>query len=416
MTLTLTTAVAHGYTVPGNVVVSGIGLQGAGANPFNGVFAIESVSDNQIIIKVPIDVDQSPVWTRNARIGDAVPSKGIEVTSIAHVAGGEDFLYELETAVPHNRSANNRLKLGGVWVFYPAPISEARSSVSFNGTSFKIEKIVSPTKLQFLIVNGADSSYDIIYYNHPIFIDNPSIALSADAGAAAVVEGNRVFSCEVGGPYHDTFSSGDLTVRDNFYWDVTNSVMQNMSEQSTDPEFNHYLRAGIRLEAGGEEGKIATFWTDYDHGLQVGDAVRVVTPNDPFYGHFKVKNLGTSGSEFYFTYTMASPGGPTQAGKFHRFWQVNWLNIERNLIECGPPKHTTGFGGPFGFLNGGPAFPSNSIYTFKMVAALENFISKSDIRALRPMGWDWRYWGYDHYRPGIEGGELVLIQCAWAWN
>ena len=392
MTLTLTTAVRHGYTKPGNAVLSGICVQGGGSNPFNGVFAIANATEYQIVLQVPNTNGLTPIWSSNSRIGDTVPSKGIQVKvyTLIHVGEVGDLLYELETEVPHNRSINNKLRIGGVHVNNAGIVSY---SISFNGL-FEVVEVVSLTKLRFKLNNATDKDWPIVYVEgqtlHPIFIDNPSLALSADAGTAAVVEGNRVYSCEVGGPYHDTFSSGDLTARDNYYWDVTNSVMQNMGEQSDDRVKNHYLRLGSGLEA---EGTVATFRTSDAHGLEVGDVVRVAWATQAqFNGYFVIKEVGRIGSEYFFKYMMETePVGNSDPAYFLRFWQVNWLNIEGNIIECGPIKHTSGYGGPYGFYLAGVAVPEKSIFTFKEIVARENVISKSDIRGIT--GWDYRYIG-----------------------
>lgn len=58
--------------------------------------------------------------------------------------------------------------------------------------------------------------------------------MSADIGTASVVEGNRLLHGATGGPWHDTASTLDLTVRNNFYYDVWSGPAQNLGYQYSD--------------------------------------------------------------------------------------------------------------------------------------------------------------------------------------
>lgn len=62
----------------------------------------------------------------------------------------------------------------------------------------------------------------------------PHAMMSADCGTGSVVEGNRLLHGATGGPWHDTASTIDLTVRDNFYYDVWTGPAQNLGYQYAD--------------------------------------------------------------------------------------------------------------------------------------------------------------------------------------
>lgn len=62
----------------------------------------------------------------------------------------------------------------------------------------------------------------------------PHAMMAADNGTAAVVEGNRLLHGSTGGPWHDTASTLDLEVRNNYYYDVWSGPHQNMGYQYAD--------------------------------------------------------------------------------------------------------------------------------------------------------------------------------------
>ena len=84
-------------------------------------------------------------------------------------------------------------------------------------------------------------------------------ALSADGGRGTVVEGNRIYHCQTGGPYHDTYSTRGLTVRNNYYHDVNTGPFQLLNGVSrTDP----YALASLD-----HVGNTAIATTESPHGL-----------------------------------------------------------------------------------------------------------------------------------------------------
>jgi hypothetical protein len=91
-----------------------------------------------------------------------------------------------------------------------------------------------------------------------------SHAITADGGTAAIVEGNRVF--EVGtAVYHDTWSTRDLLIRNNFFSAVNFGVHQNLGGHN--PKFGSAL-----VYVGNNQ---ATFTTIGNHNFNIRDQVTV---------------------------------------------------------------------------------------------------------------------------------------------
>jgi hypothetical protein len=170
----------------------------------------------------------------------------------------------------------------------------------------------------------------------------PYFALSADNGVAAVVEGNRVYNCSTGGPYHDTGSTKDLTIRDNYYHNVYFGPVQNMGLISQAAGRDTPARPAENLTRGGSGNRTATLATPQlaPHGLSVGEAVVIANAfvgghaSEYFNGHFYVAQV-LSGTQF--TYVMkGDPGGDADASPaplFGRLWQLGRVAIENNVIE-----------------------------------------------------------------------------------
>src|SRR2546422_190063 len=94
----------------------------------------------------------------------------------------------------------------------------------------------------------------------------------------AVMEGNRILNCRVGGPWHDSYSSKDFVARNNHYRAVVTGPFQNLGGFTglfTDPPLR--MRASS-LTHSGADGKTATFTvvSAKPHGLMAGQGVRIV--------------------------------------------------------------------------------------------------------------------------------------------
>jgi hypothetical protein len=158
----------------------------------------------------------------------------------------------------------------------------------------------------------------------------------SNEGTSAVVEGNRVLNTRIGGPYHDTYSSRDSVVRNNYYRNVVTGPYQYMVGQTSAP---------IPVASVTHNGLTAILTTAVPHGLTPGQAVSItgvkvnngqVPPehsyNDPYL-------ISTVPSSTQFTYQMGvNPGANADddTGQVIALSQVERCVIENNVIELVP--------------------------------------------------------------------------------
>jgi len=125
------------------------------------------------------------------------------------------------------------------------------------------------------------------------------------------LEGNKVFHCLTGGPYHDTWGSKDVTVRNNYHHDVITGPYQNIGPGVST------TNAGIALKSLQNSGLVATAETFKPHGLLAGtDTVNISGASNSAYNGSKipVKTVPTATT---FTYDLASnPGGPATGASY----------------------------------------------------------------------------------------------------
>lgn len=172
--------------------------------------------------------------------------------------------------------------------------------------------MLSPTQLRYRLdfEPSASSSSD-----SALFLGFANQGISADNGSECLVEGNRIFGMPTGGPYHDTFSSKNLTLRNNYYADVV--IGPTLSLGVTSP-----LKRGSgvihQIQNGASK---AIFFTQQNHDLQTGDCVivrgaiglladtfafaGVSTYGNSYNGKFLVTRL----SDTSFSYLITAPLG-----------------------------------------------------------------------------------------------------------
>jgi len=179
-------------------------------------------------------------------------------------------------------------------------------------------------------------------------------ALGIDGGTAAVAEGNRIFNCATAGPYHDFWSSKDFIARNNYGRAVLFGPYQNMGSVNAGPGFPPYLHAtGVGVHPT-HVGTTATFTTQYNHGLQVGQAINIShvrlggSEQNPYNGYFSVDSIPEVNGVPQlnkFTYKMNSDPGadaddfppPAPIPEYAVLWQTRSQIIENNVIEMSPP-------------------------------------------------------------------------------
>jgi hypothetical protein len=134
-----------------------------------------------------------------------------------------------------------------------------------------------------------------------------SFAVSADGGIGAFAEGNRIYNCTVGGPYHDSYSTKDLIVRNNYYYNVIGGPRQAMGLGSLS-------KTGVSMT---RNGALAIFTTAQPHGFSAGAVVTVSSAlvggssANPYNGTFQIASVPTPSS---LTYAMNSDPGADASG------------------------------------------------------------------------------------------------------
>ena len=334
-TATVTTLLPHGRAVNDWVRIAGALVNGSADNPFNGSFKITSKTSTTFqytMASTPSAAPTGAMWV------DRFSSHFVAISNISKTGTGP-YTITVTTATPHFRVPGNNVVVNQA---LPA---------AYNG-SFEITAVPSPTQLQYVLSSDPGTWTPTGLE----FIGLAFQGISIDGGTAAVMEGNRIFNTRIGGPYHDTYSSKDLVVRNNYYRAVVTGPYQNMGGVST-------LKPGVSLT---HVGLTATFTTQQPHGLVAGQAVRVVgatinggapPPTDSYNGFYMIDSVPSLSS---FTYTMlvdpgANADGPPNfpAPTFGAVWQEGRLIIENNLIEL--IGTVTTFGPPVGiehFLSG----------------------------------------------------------------
>ena len=327
-TATVTTVLPHGRAANDSVRVAGALMNGSPDNPFNGSFTITSVTSTTFqytMASTPALAPTGEMWV------DRFSSHYVAIIGITKTGTGP-YTVTVTTATPHFRVKGNN-----VFVNQVAP-------GAYNG-SFEVTNVPNPTQFQYEL----DTDPATWTPNGFEFIGIAFQAISNDAGTAAVVEGNRILNTRIGGPYHDSYSSKDVIVRNNHYRAVVSGPYQLMGGVST-------LKSGASLT---HAGLTATFTTQLNHGFVVGQAVQIfgatihsgATPPAGSYNDFyTVDSVPTLTS---FTYTMlvdpqAIADGPPSfpAPTFGGVWQEGRLIIENNIIELIGTINT--YGSPVG--------------------------------------------------------------------
>jgi hypothetical protein len=284
--VTVTTRAPHLLTRPGNVVVRGVTVSGNPNNLFNGVFGVASV-ESATTFKYELVTTATPDAS-SGYVGGGVSSIPVAVQSIVrddtldvcptlalHDFQAFEDTYLLTTREPHGRTRNNNLRVRGVQK--PNPLNPALSidTTAFNGVFAVDDYLPSrPNEVQYTLLQQPDAKDNELRYG-PASANMGHQALSADNGTGTVVEGNRVFHCSTGGPFHDTWPTKDLIVRNNYYHDVRCGPFQNLSGISTTP----YAIPLVSLFYDSPSAK-AKATTSFPHGFVVGDRVTVSSSGD----------------------------------------------------------------------------------------------------------------------------------------
>jgi len=372
---TVTTVLPHGRAGGDWVRISGALVNGSANNVFNGAFTVIS-SPPPTSTQFQYAMDSTPSGGPSSDSDMWVgrwPSHYVAVTAIQK-SGSGPWVFTVSTATPHF------LVLNGAAVLSNVTNTDATKPPNAFNVSWIITEIVDRKAFRFTA--ASDPGIPNVSAGNTVLGVNFQ-AVTIDGGSEAVMEGNHILNCGFGGPYHDTWSSKDLTVRNNYYRAVLMGPYQFMGGTGR-------AIAAASLDHPGGDGKTATFEilhtspTVVPHGFTVGQGVhisqaKVGGSTDNYYnGYFKVESV----SETSFTYRMTgNPGGPADlgTGKVEALWQVGQCVIENNVLEImprfnwwGPPGGIRFSGAPQDtFFNSIPGLP---VRIFRRVVVRNNII------------------------------------------
>lgn len=298
-------------------------------------------------------------------------------TSTITLVPGTTRTYKIRSSTPHFRRPDNNVEVTGVRV---DPPTDPPTANAFNG-NFSIDSIISPTELTYTLTNDPEGA--INWNASYVFIGaGDHQAITADAGTGAVVEGN--FVCNVAnGVYHDTWTTKDLTIRNNHFHRVRFGIHENLGA------FNYIILAGMASTAqqpnptrGGPDGRTATFRTTQPHGFLPGQGVGITdvkvggSTSNPFNGDFSI--VAVSSDEF--TYRMNSdPGADADAdltAYYQEKFQVRRLTIENNIIDLSLNIHPRFYGPPTGIRFDATNY--GEVYALLQVVIRNNRVQHAD--------------------------------------
>ncbi len=247
----------------------------------------------------------------NCDYQDGVSSLRIAIASLELVPGTQRQ-YQVTTKVPHLRTTSNNVVLNLVRVQIDPPPAAPVPSAVFNG-AFKVDWIdpVDPTVLRFTLPADPESGARNLDW---AFVGVTFQAIGGGGGTAQIFEGNSAWNVLTGGPYSDTGSTKDLTVRDNYYSNIfIGPFFQPGGTTSTS--------LSIALSSLDRSGTTAIATTIYPHGFMAGstpDRVIIAGVTGPdagkYNGTFPVTAPAARDGSLTFQYgpMTGTPSGPAQ--------------------------------------------------------------------------------------------------------
>jgi hypothetical protein len=269
----------------------------------------------------------------NCTYEDGFSSLPLPIESIMYVGQNQGrSQYKLTTKTPHHRIAGDTVLILDTFFSDPAHLPR------FVGP-FPVDAVDDLVTLRFTLRDAQPGDPPVGTFNlvPAARIGVPFFALSADNGTGTLVEGNRVFDCITGGPYHDSFSTRDLTIRNNYYHNVVFGPVQTIGgvSQANEP---------IRITGITHQGNIATATTLRPHGLVATDQVVIAgvtgpTPEDaalynsPPGQTFSVTGVPTPTA---FTYEMTGTPSGDAMGSFigYLFLLPPDLKVSPRILEA----------------------------------------------------------------------------------
>jgi hypothetical protein len=324
-TATVTTAVPHGRANNDWVRIAGAFMNGTAVNPFNGSFQITYVNSTTFQYTLPPTPAATAPPTGDLWV-DRFPSHIVSIASIVRDMTDPD-LYEVTTDTPHYRKPGDPVSPNRIKV-------PSGDSTVYNGL-FQVYAVSSPTKFQYKLLSSPEAYPPDLSM---AVIGNEYHGIGTDAGTGAVEEGNQVYGARFG-HYNDTGSTKDVTIRNNYYYDVVCGVYYSMG----------LLGATTQIASGQSitydpATNIATFTTPVAHGLLPKSAVQITgaliggnpAPANTYNGFYEVLDAPIPTT---FRYQMGvNPGqnADQNSGLYAEYWRVRRLVVENNAVELTP--------------------------------------------------------------------------------
>jgi hypothetical protein len=320
-TATVTTRLPHGRVANDWVRISGAMVNDALDNPYNGSFRITNATSTTFqytMQSIPSAQPNGDMWVGR------FSSQFVPISSVSKASGpGSNWTVTITTATPHYRVPGNNVLVNQVYtVAFPSP------NVSPYVGTFKVEDDAAwnPKKLKYLVSSDPGTWTP----SGLEFIGVVFQAMANDAGTAAVVEGNRVLNTRVGGPYHDFYTTKDLTVRNNYYRAVVHGPVQSMVYVSSTSD---YIPVSLSLSAG-----VVTATTVKEHGFTANvDSVYIAGVTGTDAALYNGLHLVTAVTALTFKYapSPAPTNNPSGSPGYATQDQRRLLNSLTSALESG---------------------------------------------------------------------------------
>jgi hypothetical protein len=268
-----------------NAVIDDCIVEQPSPNPARETTCLSAVSTNAVIRNCLVN------GTINGASTNPVSISNVSITALSGTPA--QWRVTLDFDAPHNKTASSRILL----VIY----KDGNSNNPLSGY-FKVET-TPPTATRLSYIIGNDPG------NAPVGVDYLSSVMvtpfQAIGWADGIIEGNRIIGCAVGGPYHDTWATREIIVRNNYYRDVQTAVrsINGATDSYLPPE--NFCTGNIA-----KSGAVATFTVTSGVVFPLaGEWVEIVkSPADAYCGVFQVTTVASN------SFSFTAPSGAPASG------------------------------------------------------------------------------------------------------
>jgi hypothetical protein len=326
---TATTKTPHGRSTGDWAVITGATVLGSDDNPFNGSYTITVLDGLRFQYTMKLDPGASPtgdMWVGKSsgrpiaiKYDPSVPDAYNPGEQGVSISGAGPWTVTIITEKPHLRVPGESVCIRGVTV--------AGNYSNVVNDLFPVSTRENPKKLTFLVDTNPQTPDTV--QARGAQINCTSAGITADGGARAIVERNRIFNTD-NALYHDTFGTKDFIVRENYCSGVITGVFENMGSGT------QRATSGLTQVAG-----VATFTTWKPHGLSVGASVTIAgaivnsSYSNAFNGTFTVISTPSTTK---FSVTLLSDPGQNASGS-PVFTVTPAIPFSGTLVRYGP-DHT----------------------------------------------------------------------------